>query len=255
MGYKKYFTLSFDDGLEQDKRLIQLLKKYSLQCTFNLNGGLFGKHQLVGHIRDVSFLEFPESSRIRRSLFKGCEHHRIPEDEIRQVYGGYEVASHAYQHEALPFLPEDKMKAAIDKDIEALSRITGCTIAGHAYPGGMYSAAAAAYLKGKGIVYGRCVIPNHSFMFPADPHLLHPTCSHASKRVFNYIDQFVSAKPEKDDMLFLMWGHSYEFDYGTDLCNWERIEKIFERIAGHNDIEYCTNQHAFVEHCKTKITA
>lgn len=25
---KKYFTLSFDDGLEQDKRVIQLMRQY-----------------------------------------------------------------------------------------------------------------------------------------------------------------------------------------------------------------------------------
>lgn len=40
MNQKKHFTPSFDDGLEQDKKLIVLLKQYGLQCTFNLNGGL-----------------------------------------------------------------------------------------------------------------------------------------------------------------------------------------------------------------------
>ena len=34
---KKYFTLSFDDGLEQDKRIIALMKQYGLKGTFNLN--------------------------------------------------------------------------------------------------------------------------------------------------------------------------------------------------------------------------
>ena len=39
---KKYFTLSFDDGLEQDKRVLDLMKKYGLKGTFNLNSGMFG---------------------------------------------------------------------------------------------------------------------------------------------------------------------------------------------------------------------
>ncbi len=39
---KKYFTLSFDDGLEQDKRVIRLMRQYGLKGTFNLNAGLFG---------------------------------------------------------------------------------------------------------------------------------------------------------------------------------------------------------------------
>ena len=30
---KKYFTLSFDDGLEQDKRVIQLMRQYGLKGT------------------------------------------------------------------------------------------------------------------------------------------------------------------------------------------------------------------------------
>ena len=36
---KKYFTLSFDDGLEQDKKVLELMKKYGLRGTFNLNSG------------------------------------------------------------------------------------------------------------------------------------------------------------------------------------------------------------------------
>ena len=32
---KKYFTLSFDDGLEQDKRVIRLMRQYGLKGTFN----------------------------------------------------------------------------------------------------------------------------------------------------------------------------------------------------------------------------
>ena len=39
---KKYFTLSFDDGLEQDKRVIRLMRQYGLKGTFNLNAGLLG---------------------------------------------------------------------------------------------------------------------------------------------------------------------------------------------------------------------
>jgi len=35
----KAVTFSYDDGVEQDKRLIQLLNKYNLKCTFNLNSG------------------------------------------------------------------------------------------------------------------------------------------------------------------------------------------------------------------------
>ena len=43
MGYKKILTFSFDDGITQDERFINILNKYGLKCTFNLNSELLGK--------------------------------------------------------------------------------------------------------------------------------------------------------------------------------------------------------------------
>ena len=40
-GKAKALTLSYDDGVEQDIRLIAILNRHNLKCTFNLNGGLF----------------------------------------------------------------------------------------------------------------------------------------------------------------------------------------------------------------------
>ena len=34
-GKKKTVTFSYDDGITQDIRLIELLNKYGLKCTFN----------------------------------------------------------------------------------------------------------------------------------------------------------------------------------------------------------------------------
>lgn len=39
----KAVTFSYDDGTTQDIRLIELLNKYGLKCTFNLNSGLWAK--------------------------------------------------------------------------------------------------------------------------------------------------------------------------------------------------------------------
>ena len=41
-GKKKAVTFSFDDGVTQDIRLIQLLDRYKLKCTFNINSDLMG---------------------------------------------------------------------------------------------------------------------------------------------------------------------------------------------------------------------
>lgn len=40
--HTKYFACSFDDGLEQDRCIIEILKEHRLGGTFHLNSGLFG---------------------------------------------------------------------------------------------------------------------------------------------------------------------------------------------------------------------
>lgn len=46
-GRKKAVTLSYDDGVEQDMRLVEVMEKYGLKGTFNLNSGLFAPEGTV----------------------------------------------------------------------------------------------------------------------------------------------------------------------------------------------------------------
>ena len=41
-GKLKAVTFSFDDGVSQDKKLIEILDKYGLKSTFNLNSAFLG---------------------------------------------------------------------------------------------------------------------------------------------------------------------------------------------------------------------
>lgn len=41
-GKKKALTFSYDDGVTQDIRLIELFNKYGMKATFNLNSELLG---------------------------------------------------------------------------------------------------------------------------------------------------------------------------------------------------------------------
>ena len=38
--YKKAVTFSYDDGVEQDRKLIEIFNKYGMKATFNLNTGI-----------------------------------------------------------------------------------------------------------------------------------------------------------------------------------------------------------------------
>ena len=88
-GKYKAFTLSFDDGIEQDAKLIALLESYGLKATFNLNTGLAG--------RTESF------------VCNGVLLHnrRWTNEEAKEVYRGQEVAAHTLTHRNLTSLSEE----------------------------------------------------------------------------------------------------------------------------------------------------
>jgi hypothetical protein len=51
---------------------------------------------------------------------------------------------------------------------------------------------------------------------------------------------FERSAPGKRDgaKLFYVWGHSYEFDNDD---NWDRIEELFRKVGGKEDVWYATN--------------
>ena len=118
---KKYFTLSFDDGLEQDKKVLALMKKYGLKGTFNLNSGMFG---LQGEVKGIGTFSFQdcEAGVRHRWPFSYVPHNRIPKDEICEVYAGMEIATHGFLHEALGNVSESEMRSSIRKDKENLGK-------------------------------------------------------------------------------------------------------------------------------------
>lgn len=249
--YKKYVTFSFDDGLEQDKRLIGMMNKYGLKGTFNISAGLTGKKQLVAGFGTLGLMEKEENVK-RNKMLTYVPQFRIPADELRQVYDGFEVASHAFRHEPLPFISEEAMKESVDLDLENLEKLFGYRIYGHAYAKGMTSRKVQNYLRTKGIVYARGVRSGKGFSFPENPMNLSPTCSHISKNVFELIDRFLAAEPADGDMLMYIWGHGYECDYNAPEASWYKTEKIFDKLSGRDDLVYCTNLEAFTDHNNRK---
>ena len=70
-GKKKAVTLSYDDGVESDIRLLEILNEYGLKCTFNLNSGLMtpdSRWEMNGFkVRRMSPGKLPELYRDTRS--------------------------------------------------------------------------------------------------------------------------------------------------------------------------------------------
>ena len=248
--YKKYFAWSFDDGLEQDKKIIEILKEYRMGATFHLNSGLFGDKTYEGRIRNLGMTE-KAATRFNPSakhLLPYVEHFRIPEDEVCQVYEGFEIASHTRTHVNLAKSKDGECRTEILDDVNALSEKFGQKIIGFAYPYGVGSKQSREGLQAAGIRYARTVKTDTSFRFPEDPLQMPMSRWHISPKTFDRLNNFFRADPEEDDLFFLMFAHGYEFDFGTKESNWDKFKRICEAVSAHDDVICCSIGEAFRQH-------
>lgn len=219
-GKKKALTLSYDDGVEQDIRLISIMQQYGLKGTFNLNSGCYAKEGTVYE--------------------KGTIHRRMTKNQATSLYenSGMEIAVHGLTHPFLEQLPANLCVREIVADRENLEKQFNRIVRGMAYPFGTYNEEVIECLKQTDIVYARTVKTTGDFRIPEDWHQLDPTCHHADARLKEFTHKFVEESPERAPWLFYLWGHSYEFENDD---NWDVIEAFAEKVGNRSDIWYATN--------------
>lgn len=248
--FKKYFTVSYDDGLEQDKQLLELMRRYGIRGTFNINSGLFGKKSDIRY-RDKSPAHNVAKGAREDGPWGYADADRIPADEIRQVYEGMELATHGVQHRDLSVLSARQLEDELLRDREALQRCTELPVVGHAFPYGRSSAVLDRFLRDNGFLYARGVTSERDargFAFPENLINFKPTCWHIEEDLEALVDRFIAAEPEDGDLLFFLWGHGYELDFSTLKGLRGSYERIFDKIAAHDEIVKCTNAEAFLAH-------
>lgn len=226
---KKAITFSYDDGVTQDIRLIELLNKYGLKCTFNLNSERLGTNKIL----------HPEGPRI--------SHYKIHPNDVRAVYEGHEIAVHTLNHPMLPTLDDDEVIRQVEQDRLNLSELAGYEVVGMAYPGGgvNHDRRVAELVKNRtGVQYARTIISNASFAPQADLYRFQPSVYHLDfAEMMELGRKFVELKTDTPQ-IFYIWGHSYEMDYCSD--NWRKLEDFFASISGHEDIFYGTNKEVLL---------
>ncbi len=217
---RKALTLSYDDGVEQDIRLIDIMRKHGLKGTFNLNSGLYAQEGTV----------YPA----------GQVHRRLSERAVTALYAdsGMEVAVHALEHPRLESLPREAVAYQIVKDRENLEKQFGHIVRGMAYPYGTTSEAVVDVLRNCGIAYSRTVVSTGKFDLPTDWLRLPATCHHKDPELMNLARKFAEGKPNGAPWLFYLWGHSYEFE---ERDNWNVIEEFAAYLGGRDDVWYATN--------------
>ena len=220
----KALTLSYDDAVEQDIRLIDIMVKNGIKGTFNINTGLFAP---VGKT-------YPE----------GQIHRRMDKKTAYDLYmnNGMEVAVHAYYHPHLEGLTPAEVTFEILNDRMDIEQMTGKVTRGMAYPYGSTSQQVVDCLKACGILYARTVQSTLNFNIAEDWLRLPATCHHNHPELMNLAKKFVEATAVTEPMLFYLWGHSYEFEMKD---NWSVIEEFCEYIGNKEDIWYATNIEIF----------
>ncbi|MBQ8893032.1 MAG: polysaccharide deacetylase family protein [Clostridia bacterium] len=219
-GRTKAITLSYDDGVEQDERLIQLMEQYGFKGTFNLSYGCTP----------------PEGV----TYEPGRVHRRMPFSWLKRVYASanVEVAIHGLTHPHLERYPASKVMHEIIEDRKGWEEFFGGVIRGMAYPYGTYSDEVVEVLRLAGICYSRTTKSTERFDLPTDWLRLPATCHHKNPRLMELADNFASMEISGEAKLFYLWGHSYEFEGDQ---NWTVIENFFKRLTGMPDTWYATN--------------
>ena len=220
LGKTKALTLSYDDGVEQDIRLIEIMKTYGLKGTFNINTGRYSPEGTT----------FPPGY-VQRVMTK---------KQANELYlnSGMEIAVHTLSHPHLEGMAENVCAYEVLMDRKNIEDEYGVITRGMAYPYGTYNDSVVSTLKQCGISYARTTVSTEKFDLPTDWLRLPATCHHRNKRLMELALKFVESKVERAPLLFFLWGHSYEFEQHD---NWDVIEKFAEYIGNREDIWYATN--------------
>lgn len=227
-GKMKAFTMSYDDGVFQDIRLIEILNRYGLKATFNLNSGLFGQQRIL-QVRGVP-----------------VNHNRLKAEDIRGVYAGHEVAAHTVTHAMLPECSEEEIVREVEMDRLALGELIGYEVMGMAYANGGENnndTVAQVIRERTNIQYARTITCTGNFAIQKNLLRYNPTVFHLRMdEMFALGEQFLAMEPETPQ-LFYVWGHSYELDAEN---TWNRFEEFCRMMSGHPDVFYGTNREVLL---------
>lgn len=224
MKSRKILLLSFDDGTIYDKRFVELLNKYGLKATFNLNSGL---EDFVWQFED----RFP----IRRQVLA----------DTVEMYRGHEVASHSLHHHWLNTLFPPQLSREVGEDAETLKKLFGLDEIGFGVPFTACEEREIRIIK-KYVRYIRLSAFTDSFALPEDPYHIPIHGLYNDPDIYEKLERF--AQSDLPVSLFVMAGHSYEFEV---FDHWQVMEDMIQYICAQ-DFEVMTTMEFVKEFYPTR---
>ena len=200
----KYFLLSFDDGTVHDRQLVELLNKYHIPGTFNLNSGL-----------ENFVWEFEGKAVVRQKLAETVEQYR-----------GHEIASHSLTHPRLDQLPPSRLRREVEEDCAALRACFSLKDIGFGVPFTVCGEREIRIIR-RFVRYIRLSEYADSFALPRDPYHIPIHALYNDPDVREKIAAF--AESGMEDALFVLAGHSYELEF---LDHWAYMESLLQYILG-----------------------
>ena len=197
----------WDDGVTDDIRLIEILRRHGARATFNLNFGRHGSERKSG-------------GRITKLAL----------GELAEVYKDFPVANHTLTHPWLTRIPTCEAAEEIRQGKDALEQLFGREIPGFAYPFGDYNPEVMQLVRDAGHSYARTVIKQSPCFPPEDPMAFHPDCHFLADNFWSLFEQ-----AKADERVFYFWGHSYELATEKD---WSDFEEKIARLSNDPAVEW-----------------
>lgn len=207
-GIMKYIIFSVDDGTVFDARMVELMNKYHIKGTFNLNSGL---DDFVWYYNNE--IKIP----------------RLRLNDFIWLYEGHEISSHSLTHPHLDDLDYENLLKEVYEDKNRLEFIFKRKISGFATPFDTYNENVINVVRGADFKYCRLPKKTDSFIHNEDRHHIEVNAISEEDDLIKVIDELVNDK--NDNSLCIIATHSYEYYVNN---SWDYLEKVFAYVNKNN---------------------
>lgn len=212
-------TQSWDDGVLDDIRLMEILRKHGAQATFNLNPGIYRDERVFGW------------------RYKDHDVYRLAVSDVKRLYAGFEVASHSVTHPHLEQLGREEVRRELVDSRRVLEDWLQRPVRGFAYPFGTFNETVKDELRAAGYAYARTVARSDAVFPPADPMELKVHCHFLDAGFWDILERVCQA----GEGVFSFWGHSYEI---LTEAMWVRFDEAIARLSALDGVRWVTNLEA-----------